>query len=374
MDLDHFFFYLFLMKLGRTLSVMIASTLLIALFPAASKASYGGTVDYSNDRIVPMFGNLNSPSPNWSGFLYSSRIVFTAAHSEIRFDSSGNRVDQNLKEVYVGLPNSKVSASLKRVRAVAKFIPTQYRFNNAGLGDFMIYVLEEDLADVKPVRLMTPEIEKELTDAKAFIKLHGFGEYYDRCSAGEQLPCSKKPDSNTLEPRSISLQIRPYEDFKTLVGYERPQLLGELLTWQPGRTSPCGGDSGGSLTTTYNGEMLYLSVAGNGMNGYACGATDRFDGVGGIGYASPIHKHLDILALAEEYVKNVRAKEAEEKAKSIPTPTPTPSASPSNSPSPTPQPSKSPARVSTITCVKGKTIWKITKVNPTCPKGYTKKK
>ena len=27
-----------------------------------------------------------------------------------------------------------------------------------------------------------------------------------------------------------------------------------------------------------------------------------------------------------------------------------------------------------ITCVKGKTITKVTKVNPVCPKGYTKKK
>ena len=372
MDLHLFFFYLFHMKFGRTFSVMIASTVLVALFPAASSASYGGTVDYTNDRIVPMFNNIDSPFPNWSGFLYSSRIVFTAAHSEFTFDSSGNKVDRSNPVVYVGLPNSKVSASLKRVRAVAKFISPQYRFNNAGLGDFMIYVLEEDLADVKPVRLMTPEIEKELTEAKAFIKLHGYGEYYDRCSAGEPLPCSKKPDSTTLEPRSISLQIRPYEDFKTLLGYERPQLLGELLTWQPGRTSPCGGDSGGSFTTTYQAEMLYVSILGNGMNGYACGATDRFDGVGGIGYASPIHKHLDILALAEEYVKNALAKEAEEKAKS--TPTPAPSVSPSVSATPPPTPQRSAVKATTITCVKGKIVKKVTKVNPTCPKGYNKKK
>jgi hypothetical protein len=85
------------------------------------------------------------------------------------------------------------------------------------------------------------------------------------------------------------------------------------------------------------------------MNGYSCGATDRFDGIGGIGYASQIYKHLDTLALAEEYVKGVLAQEALAKAKAAPKPT-------------------------TITCVKGKSITKVTKVNPVCPKGYTKKK
>jgi hypothetical protein len=55
------------------------------------------------------------------------------------------------------------------------------------------------------------------------------------------------------------------------------------------------------------------------------------------------------LALAEEYVKGVLAQEALAKAKAAP-------------------------KSTTITCVKGKAITKVTKVNPVCPKGYTKKK
>jgi hypothetical protein len=102
--------------------------------------------------------------------------------------------------------------------------------------------------------------------------------------------------------------------------------------------------------------MLYLSVAGNGMNGYSCGATDRFDGIGGIGYASPIHKHLDLLVQAEAYVKEILAQEAAAKAAL------------------NPGPKKTPVKATTITCVKGKTVKKVTKVNPTCPKGYIKKK
>ena len=320
-----------------------------SLIPAPSQASYNGTIDYSNDRIVPFSFEPSGTHPQWSGFLYSPRIVFGAAHSIANIDNDGKQVMKRIPDIYVGVPNTKFSPGLKRVKVIKTFISSQYRFDGATLGDFAIYILESDLANVKPVPLMTKEIEKELTDAKAFVNLHGFGEYQDRCLAGESLPCSQKPNSTTIEPRVLSLQIRPIEDYKALVGYERPQLMGELLTWQPGRTSPCGGDSGGSLTTTYRGEMLYLSVSGNGMNGYACGATNRFDGIGGIGYSSQIYKHLDTLALAEEYVKGIVAQEELAKAKAAAKPT-------------------------TITCVKGKAITKVTKVNPVCPKGYKRKK
>lgn len=328
-------------------------SLFITLVAVPSQASYNGTIDYSNDRIVPFSFEPAGTHPQWSGFLYSPRIVFGAAHSVTVTDNDGKQVRKDHPDIYVGIPNTKFSRELKRVKVVKIFASPQFRFDNAGLGDFAIYVLEADLANVKPVRLMTREIEKELTEAKAFVNLHGFGEFQDRCLPGESLPCSQKPNSNTIEPRSLSLQIRPYEDYKALVGYERPQLMGELLTWQPGRSSPCGGDSGGSLTTTYQGAMLYLSVSGNGMNGYACGATNRFDGIGGIGYASQIYKHLDTLALAEAYVKNMLDQESPAKPQVITKPTPKPI---------------------TITCVKGKTILKVTKVNPVCPKGYTKKK
>ncbi|CAB5104302.1 unannotated protein [freshwater metagenome] len=66
-----------------------------------------------------------------------------------------------------------------------------------------------------------------------------------------------------------------------------------------------------------------------------------------------------------------------------PTPTPSPSLAPSATPSatPTPDPTPTPTPItskpsvkkSTIICVKGKTVKKVTSVKPICPKGYTKK-
>jgi hypothetical protein len=83
-------------------------------------------------------------------------------------------------------------------------------------------------------------------------------------------------------------------------------------------------------------------------------------------------------------LKRATLKLAEVQATPTPTPTPTVSASPTPSPSATitdtPKVTASPAVTSrnvakkiTITCTKGKTIKKVTAVNPKCPAGYKKK-
>ncbi len=58
-----------------------------------------------------------------------------------------------------------------------------------------------------------------------------------------------------------------------------------------------------------------------------------------------------------------------------PTPTPTPvvTAEPSPEPTPSPTPKTTVTKRSTITCIKGKTIRKVTAVKPVCPTGYKKR-
>jgi hypothetical protein len=360
------------MKLRAAVMVILLSQLIGA--PPAH-ASYNGVVDYSNPRIVPIFDRVNSPYPNYSGYIYSPRIIFTAGHGEARFSSDGTRLPFTPGPAYVGLPNSKTTAEMKRIPVVQRYLSTTIREVGGLMGDFAIYVLGEDIGDFKPAKLGTLEIQKELEAQKAFVEITGYGEYRDRCDEGEKLPCTAKfmpPQSQ--EPRKLKVQVRPYEDFLSLVGYERPQVKGSLLTWGGGKISPCGGDSGGSVTTTYKGEEIYLAVTPNGMNGYACGAAGYYDGKGGIGYASPIQDHLDILKEAEDYVAAALEQEALAKAKAVPTPSPTPS--PSASPSAATAPKTKRAAIpkkKTITCVQGKTTAKITGIKPKCPPGYKKR-
>ena len=64
-------------------------------------------------------------------------------------------------------------------------------------------------------------------------------------------------------------------------------------------------------------------------------------------------------------------------ATKTPTPTPTPTATPTPTvtatPTPKPSISKSASKFTSITCVKGKTVKKVTAANPKCPSGYKKR-
>ncbi len=346
----------------------LLTSLLIALSltynSGVSQAALDAPVDLTNPRIVPLYVSSKGPKPNfsveasYSGFLYSSRIVFSAAHSEYYFNNDGSIVNREPPEIYVGLPNSKASDLSGIVRVVKRIISKTYRFDGATLDDFVIYVLEKDLITAEPVALLTPEIEQELISTRAEIKVHGYGEYKDRCRPGEMLPCSKK-DLKTELPRSLSAILKTLAEAEGIVGYKRPQLTGQLIIANGKPGFGCGGDSGGSITTTYKGSLMYIGPTPNGMNGYACGATGYYDGFGGINYSTQVYKHLEILKEAETFVlkqieleKSAAEKAAAEKAALT-------TANNNNK--------------QTITCIKGKSQKKITAINPKCPKGYKKK-
>lgn len=330
-----------------------AITLGLSTLTYSANAGLNAEIDLSNPRIVPIYGSDSPTPPNsgdqasYSGFLYSSRIVFSAAHSEYQFDEQGNKIPFARKYLFIGLPNSKAGDYKGAVKVELRLIAKNYRGNGGMLDDFAIYVLEKDLIPAAPVKLLTPEIEAEIRESKTPIKMHGYGEYQDRCEPNETLPCEQRY-KKTLQPRSLTSILYTLAEVEAIVGYKRPQLVDHLIM-NNGKTGfGCSGDSGGSVTSTYKNEFLYLATTPNGNSVYACGASGGHDGKGGISYASPVYKHLDILKEAEDYVAAALAKEAEAKAALA-------------------------KMKSTITCVKGKTSKKVTAVSPKCPTGYKKK-
>jgi hypothetical protein len=273
------------------------------------------------------------------------------------------------------------------VRVSKKIMSKTYRFDGATLGDFVIYILEKDLIQAEPVALLTPEIEKELIATRAEIRMHGYGEYIDRCRAGEVAPCSKK-DPRTEQPRSLTSILRTLQEAESIVGYQRPQLSKALII-QNGKTGfGCGGDSGGSTTTIYQGKLMYLTTTPNGMNGYACGAPPGYDGFGGINYSSPVYEFADIIKEAEEYVAQQVALEkaaadkiaadkiaadkiAAEKAAAEKIAAD--KAAADKAAAEKIAADKAKAKPRTIICIKGKVQKKVTALNPQCPKGFKKK-
>jgi hypothetical protein len=366
------------MRRRAGLLALLTAALTLGVLPAPSQAGYNAPIDLTNPRIVPIY-NFNQPNtsnPNseagFSGFLYSSRIVFSAAHSEYTFNNDGSITKSPETQKYVGLPNSKTTDMKGIVRVSKKIMSKTYRFDGATLGDFVIYILEKDLIQAEPVALLTPEIEKELIATRAEIRMHGYGEYIDRCRAGEVAPCSKK-DPRTEQPRSLTSILRTLQEAESIVGYQRPQLSKALII-QNGKTGfGCGGDSGGSTTTIYQGKLMYLTTTPNGMNGYACGAPPGYDGFGGINYSSPVYEFADIIKEAEEYVAQQVALEKAAADKIAADKAAIDKAAADKAAADKAAAEKAKAKSRTIICIKGKIQKKVTALNPQCPKGFKKK-
>ena len=331
------------------LAVLAMSALIFSSAPV-SQAALNAQVNLDDPRVVPIF-RQDAPSEvrlmaGWSGFLYSPRIVLSAAHSHYRFDNNGNRVLNEPAFVTVGKPNSSAKSAEGRAKVIKTFVADFTQMGN----DFIVLVLDRDLITVSPAKLMTAEIEAELVNARAEVVFHGYGEYRDRCAPGEKNPCKK--DWNNLNqrtselPRVAKMNLAPLSDsyFSWFTVNQRAELRETVISNPQG----CPGDSGGPITTVYKGDLLYLGQGLAGANVYACGAGDaklKENDPNSFGWFSPIYKHLDLLKEAEAFVaQQVTAKKSS-----------------TNKPA------------SSITCVKDKLTKKFSGPNAKCPKGYKKK-
>ena len=331
------------------LAVLVMSALIFSSAPI-SQAALNAQVNLDNPRVVPIFGQ-DGPSEvrlmaGWSGFLYSPRIVLSAAHSHYRFDNNGNRILNEPAFITVGKPNSSAKSAEGRAKVVKTFVANFTQFGN----DFIVLVLDRDLATVSPAKLMTAEIETELVNARAEVVFHGYGEYRDRCDPGQKNPCAEdrnNPNKSPSElPRIMRSNLAPKSDFPWLQGQGLVELANETLLTN---LSTCPGDSGSGTTATYKGEVFYVGQGiSTGMNFYACGATNapaNEKHPREMGFISPVFKHLDLIKQAEDFVaQQVTAKKSTTSKQS-----------------------------SSITCVKGTLTKKVSGPNAKCPKGYKKK-
>lgn len=342
----------------KVLKAVLASILLMPSFTPAN-ASLDALVNLDNPRVVPILGAMNESRPSpWahcSGYLYSSRIVFSAAHCSYIADSNGNLVLNEPPILTVGKPNSSSKDVIGRVKVVKRFVGDFKKGTTVGdLNDFIVYVLEKDLVPMEPGKLMTLAIQTDLIAANARVMAHGYGEYRDRCNPGEALPCKQdwsNPNKTPSEfPRSpIGIHnLAPKSFFPWLIGDRERELADEILFPE---FIGCHSDSGGPITVLYKGEVIYIGVTPNGWGSRGCGGGDESFDKSKLGYTSPVHKHLDLIQKAEAFVAQQSAPIASTK-KTVTTPN---------------------LKKTTITCTKGKLIKKVTAVKPKCRAGFKKK-
>lgn len=291
--------------------VTVVLSLLASLYSTESlNAGLNAPINLDNPRVVPILHLWNSEATLFaggSGYLYSSRIVFTAAHGNYSFDKDGNRYLKEPPVIMVGRPNSSAANLGGRVKVVKTFVGDYKAGKNfGGLNDFIVYVLEKDLVSIKSSKLLTAEIERKLVESKAEVAFHGYGEYRNRCMPDEKTPCIRQwddPNYRTSEfPRESVLNLAPLSAFSWIPQQARAELGVEVLI---SNHNACPGDSGGPITTIYENEDIYLGQGLNGAYVYACGlgvTKAQENDEQSFGWFSPVHKHMDLIAQAEDFV------------------------------------------------------------------------
>ena len=247
---------------------------------------------------------------NTSGFLYSERIILTAAHvlGQLRIQANGDT------DGFVYAPGLADKTNAKRYRIVNAFIPKT--FINADptkeiqpIDDFAIVVLEEDMPLEVKVEIATEAQMIEFAKLKTKIEMVGYGLH----NGSQRL--KSMYDQNRAPHKLISYLYSPemMVDFHTRefqVPFWKKVEWGAIHKKEYG--SICNQDSGSGFYVEGKNVRYYVGTAGNGNGISNCQADGsvRFANNGGMSWFPAPFKFLDLLKTAESFVSEQRKNEA----------------------------------------------------------------
>ena len=337
---------------------------------------------------------------NTSGFLYSERIILTAAHvlSQLRIQPNGDT------DGFVYAPGLADKTSAKRYRIIKALIPKTYinsdfTKNIQAFDDFAIVVIDEDMPLKAKVQIATADQMRRFAKDKSEVVMIGYG-----LQSGSQ---RNNPQNIIRAPHKMTgylytpemmiehhhqYNLRP-SSWKTFDwGVNHNQKTGSI----------CSGDSGAGHFVEENSVRYYVGTSGNGGESSNCKADGSFRlTTGGFmaNFSSP-NKFLDLIKSAETFVEEqkkmqlvkaeearlaaeLKAKqeaevkaEAEAKAKAeaeLKAKQEAEEEAKAKAEAEAKAKLEAAKNKTTITCVKGKLTKKITAVKPKCPSGYKKK-
>jgi len=340
-----------LAMLYRLVVLLIASALSLSSLPA--EAIENGESAQNHPRVVSMYfanpHNANDLFPNCSGWLYSPRIVFTAGHCVYDFSEKPKKILRSASNTYVGKPGAVTSYGrlVSQVRASKIYVYDTFEWYDitrtlSYKDDFAVVVLEKPLANVETAAIGTKELLGNLISKNEFIETSGYG-YQDN---------SRQNKSGT-EPKKARFQLVSFETgMKTVAEFKQKwnrtyfQEDAAFVKLPKNGAAPCDGDSGSGYFFNDNGNFTYLGVMMGLLGSPNCGLDEWTDTA--VGPFRPVYLDVELIRQAEKYVADNPYVEPK-----------TNSAGFNNK--------------TTITCVKGKTIKKVTGLTPKCPKGFKKK-
>jgi hypothetical protein len=386
-------------------------SLSLSIYPTTSaQAVHGGESALGDPRVVAIIGWYETNQAGCTGALIAPRVVMTSGHCLSRNPTDGKYPSFNTEDpktkiltekdtpIWVAAPGVVVPRGGATVKAkvIAQFASSRYEGNlldckNGGSGDchgplfdFGIMILDRPLSNLTYKVATVDEIKDLVLNQKEIIEI-GYG-----MSTYEQTQGTAFRDGI---PRKIITKVRSdiIQDNRKFYSYY-PELMIVQTRYKSGEYT-CGADSGTPGWFEKNGEWIYLGAAGVGM-GPECGTPlddpiwkdsywmqnggDQFDTAQA--YPEVIEAANKFLAeqviLEEKIAAALNAKQeadakaaAELKAKQE-----ADAKAAAELKAKQEADAKAAAlKKTTITCLKGKLVKKVTAVKPVCPKGYKKK-
>jgi hypothetical protein len=370
-----------------------------------NNVSLAQSVEYGQDATGdPNVVRINGGA---SGFLYSDRLVFTAAHN---FDGSENW--SNLGFVNAPGVNSTSEQRKYNIHKILKAPTYRARLgaDNTRIDDFAILILRESIPMQNKVEVASSADIESFIREKAPVEMAGYG-------FQNELQRSDKAAWKDRAPRKMTSVLVSGDDVRKYLaaypGQHQPNqtILDFGIPNNEKIGSNCDGDSGAGFFVEKGNVRYYLGAAGGSQAGISnCnGSFNKFAPNGGMSGINPTHKFLALIKEAEDFVANekkleaakeearvaaelkakqdaderarveadLKAKlEAEAKAAAELKAKQEADAKAAADQLAAEKLAASKAasqKKTTITCVKGKLTKKVTAVKPKCPTGYKKK-
>ena len=328
-----------------------------------------------------------------SGFLYSERIVLTVGHV-IGAENPG-AVPYWEREGVIYNPGIVTIAGQKQYKVKKVLIPSTYTkpdyANNIINDDNAVIILSEDIPMTKKAVFATEEQMQRFVREKSKVELVGYG-----ITHGSQRPVTTinnraphKLTSTLLSPEEVLAFYRQYPnvDWKKI---NKPGVYGIVQHRELKQSHICDGDSGSMFFVEENNVRYLLGTTGLGLVNNNCPPPETWYGFPSMSWIDPNSKLRDLLKTAEKIVEEDRKREAEEirlaaeiKAKQeteakavaeLKVKLEAEAIAAAQLKAKQEAEAKAAAlRKTTITCIKGKLVKKVTGVKPVCPRGYKKK-
>jgi hypothetical protein len=243
---------------------------------------------------------------NTTGFLYSERIILTAAHvlNQLRIQPNGDT------DGFVYAPGLADKSNAKRYKIIKAFIPSSFvgaTNNSQPIDDFAIVVLSEDMPLKMKVAIATEQQMISFSRDKIKVEMVGYG-----IQSGSQ-----RTDPQEIKRAPFKLTSSLYtpemmQSFYTMSG--KPSFWskvewGAIHTQATG--SICNADSGSGFFVQENEIRYYVGTSGNGLGISNCQADGsvRMDPAGGMSWFPAPFKFLDVLKTAESFVAEEKQRE-----------------------------------------------------------------